>query len=126
MTVIVDAAFLEVVNRDLFRTWAGLHGFPFVIVSCQADGPEKEARIKQRQLSGGDPSDADVLELHRQIQNWVLMSAAERPYILEINTMSENAVPIALQGIRSIMNASASGLSKKRLLSRSHREEEWR
>ena len=104
LNVIVDAAFLEARNRDLFRTWAQAHGTPFIVVSCRADMPVLESRIARRQQLGIDPSDADLPELRRQTQLYVPPSEAEMPFFVDINTMSKEAVSVAFACIRSKLN----------------------
>jgi hypothetical protein len=104
VNVIIDAAFLDAHNRDLFRSWAEAHSTPFIVVSCRADLPVLEARIARRQQLGTDPSDADLVELRRQTQLYVPPGEAEMPFLVEINTMSNEAMPEAFARIRSKLN----------------------
>jgi uncharacterized protein len=101
ITAIVDAAFLDAVNRREFRAWADAGGFPFLVIACQANVPELETRIIRRRNLGLDPSDADLGELHRQISEWVPLDFDESPRVIEIDTTSNAAVPEALQRIRA-------------------------
>jgi aminoglycoside phosphotransferase family enzyme/predicted kinase len=101
MSVIVDAAFLEGPHRELFRTLAQRQGTPFLIVSCRTDVAVLEARITDRQQLGHDPSDADLNELHRQLKCFVPISEVETDVLVEVDTMSTNAVPETLTRIHS-------------------------
>jgi uncharacterized protein len=104
VNVIIDAAFLEAHNRERFRTWAEAHSTPFIVASCRADLPVLEARIVSRQQLGIDPSDADLVELRRQTQLYVPPGEAEMPFLVEVNTMSKEAVSEAFARIRSKLN----------------------
>ncbi len=107
VTAIIDAAFLEASNRDQFKAWADGHGIPFLIVSCQAEIPELEARIERRRQAGHDPSDADLLELHRQLKAWVPIETGDKSRVVTINTMLTEAVPAALPRIRAMLRTCA-------------------
>jgi uncharacterized protein len=108
VTAIVDAAFLEAGNRDQFRVWADSHGIPFLVVSCRADRLELEARIERRRLSGADASDADLLELRRQLSAWVPIGFADMSRVVTIDTMLTEAVSEALPRIRAMLHAGES------------------
>lgn len=83
-TVIVDAAFLNVWQRELFSQLATNCGVPFHILVFQASDPELCRRLKQRQ---NDPSEATLAVLHQQ-QLTPLLSAG----VITINTESDNAL----------------------------------
>lgn len=103
VTTIVDAAFLQAVDRDRFRALADAHGIPLLIVSCQAPLAELEARIERRRRAGRDPSDADVPELHRQMETWVPIGTDERSHLITVDTMLKDAVPEAVSRIRALL-----------------------
>jgi uncharacterized protein len=105
VSAIVDAAFLDASNRDQFRTWADSHDIPFLIVSCQADVPELEARIERRRHSGRDPSDADLSELRRQLSAWKPIGDFDESRVVTMDTTQPEAVLEALPRIRAMLHA---------------------
>ncbi len=67
-TVLVDAAFLRRHERDAFAELARTLGCPFGILAPQAPIEVLRQRIQQRQAQGGDPSEATLAVLERQLQ----------------------------------------------------------
>ena len=67
--VIVDAAFLERGQRELFRNLAKQQGAEFRILDIRVDPEVLRARVQQRQTKGKDASDADIAVLERQLQS---------------------------------------------------------
>jgi hypothetical protein len=66
--VIVDAAFLERWQRDLFREVAQRRGLRMNILNLNADPSTLRERIKQRAAQGHDASEADLRVLQHQIE----------------------------------------------------------
>lgn len=69
-SVVVDAAFLQRRERDMFRALARQHKASFAILAPQADIPLLRERILARQRAGRDASEATVAVLERQLQ-WI-------------------------------------------------------
>lgn len=67
-SVVVDAAFLQRKERDMFRALAGQHKVPFAILAPQADVVLLRERILARQRAGQDASEATLAVLDRQLQ----------------------------------------------------------
>jgi len=67
--VIVDAAFLKREERRGFQMLARQRGVPFVIADMTADMDVLRARIRQRQATGCDASEADVAVLEKLAQS---------------------------------------------------------
>lgn len=67
-SVVVDAAFLQRRERDMFRALAGLRSVPFSILAPQADVAVLRERILDRQRAGQDASEATIAVLERQLQ----------------------------------------------------------
>ena len=63
--VIVDAAFLRLVERTRFEALAAAMQAPFSIIDCVAPLPALHRRIAERQSAGADPSEADGAVLDR-------------------------------------------------------------
>lgn len=66
--VIVDAAFLEHWQRDMFRAIARRRGVPVKIVDIQTDIAILRERVNQRAAQSGDASEADLHVLQYQIE----------------------------------------------------------
>lgn len=75
--VVVDAAFLEAADRELFRGLAKRLRARFFIASCRADEDTLRAQLRARSLAGTDVSDADNSVLTEQLRRWVPLSTAE-------------------------------------------------
>lgn len=67
-TVVVDAAFLHRAERDRFRAMAARLGVPTIVVDCQAPVDALRERLRERERSGHDPSDAGIEVLERQLE----------------------------------------------------------
>lgn len=81
--VIVDGAFLERDQRDLFRELAGRLEADFKILDMQAAPDVLRERVRQRQAQGSDASEADLGVLEHQL-------ATARPLVEDelIDTMT--------------------------------------
>jgi predicted kinase len=101
VNVIIDAAFLDSADRRLFRALAAQQSVHYAIVSCEADRPVLTQRIEMRRQSHGDPSDADVAVLDRQLQNMQPLSAGERGHVIEVDTSQARAYEKALAAIQN-------------------------
>lgn len=66
--VIVDATFLTRARREPFAALAARLGVPFGILSFSADPEELRRRVQKRLAEGGDPSEAGVEVLERQLE----------------------------------------------------------
>ena len=90
--VIVDAAFLEATDREVFQTLAQQLRAAFVIVSCQADPITLADRILQRGREHPDPSDATLAVLDVQLRNFQPFAAHEQPHVIVVDTAREDVV----------------------------------
>lgn len=88
---IVDAAFLDRSDRELFQGLAARLKSPFVIVSCSADQTTLSARVRARAERGFDPSDADQAVLEAQLRHLAPLDAAEAAAVIDVDTR-DNAV----------------------------------
>jgi hypothetical protein len=98
-SAIIDAAFLKIGQRDLFRKLAAVCGVQFVIVDFQASGEELERRIRQRQ---NDASEATIEVLHHQQQSAQPLSLEEQAYVITVNTETGNSLDILLDTVNSL------------------------
>ena len=82
-SVIVDAAFLNVQQREPFAQLAMQRQLTFVILQCVASASSLRQRICQREH---DASDADLAILEHQLSRFTPLSADELPYTVTIDT----------------------------------------
>jgi prepilin-type processing-associated H-X9-DG protein len=76
-SVVVDAAFLERDQRDVFRDLAARFEVDFKILDIQADPAVLQERIRQRTASGTDASEADLRVLQYQLETAQPLGADE-------------------------------------------------
>jgi predicted kinase len=86
-SVIVDAAFLKVEQRNLFRQLAEELKIKFIIIDFQAAEETLCNRITLRQ---NDPSEATIDVLHQQMQSEQPLSDDEKKHAITINTEIDN------------------------------------
>ena len=84
--VIVDAAFLRHAERESFRALAAELSVPFTILDCTAHEARMRERVAARAASGGDPSEADLQVLERQLRFREPLSAEERVFVIAVCT----------------------------------------
>jgi aminoglycoside phosphotransferase family enzyme/predicted kinase len=82
LAVVVDATFLRRDQRDHFRALARQAGAGFGILAPGVSADEARRRIGERQQRGGDPSEADVAVLERQLLAIEALAPEERPWQL--------------------------------------------
>ncbi len=90
-SVVVDATFLEASRRQVFRKLAREMGAGYRILAFEAPEQVLRQRIIARAERGGDPSEADLAVLERQLQKRQPLSAQERGEAVVIDTTA--AVP---------------------------------
>lgn len=88
---IVDAAFLDRADRELFHGLAARLRIPLIIVSCRADPATLATRIQMRAESGADPSDADRRVLEAQLRNLPPFDDKEEPAVVVVDTREADA-----------------------------------
>ncbi|MCA8990063.1 MAG: AAA family ATPase, partial [Planctomycetaceae bacterium] len=84
--VILDATFLKHQYRKMFHELADKCGAEFQILSYHAPLEVLKARVKNRAQHGGDVSDADLAVLEAQYRNHDPLTAAEQPFVQQIDT----------------------------------------
>lgn len=82
-TVIVDAVFLNLEEREQFRKLAAEKQLPFIILELQATAETLRRRISARE-SG--VSDADLSVLEMQLAKWTPLAESELPYVITVDT----------------------------------------
>jgi predicted kinase len=74
---LVDAAFLQRWQRDLFRMQAARQGLPFCIIAIEAPEPVLRARIANRAAEQTDASEAGIEVLEHQLRTHEPIAADE-------------------------------------------------
>ncbi len=87
--VVVDAAFLERDQRDLFRDLAERLGVPFQILDIQADPDTLRERVRQREADGNDASEADLRVLEHQMATALPLDTDEIAVATQISVMDD-------------------------------------
>ncbi len=85
-SILVDAAFLQYPQRQLFQDMAEELQVPFLILHFTAAQDVLIQRVTQRQKENKDASEADRQVLEAQIRHQQALSSAELPLTLEIDT----------------------------------------
>jgi aminoglycoside phosphotransferase family enzyme/predicted kinase len=102
--VIIDATFLKIEQRNMFRQLAADCGVPFQLVTFQASDEELSRRIRQRQ---NDASEATVAVLHQQQQSAQPLS--EQEFAIKINTENKEALAVLLKSFACYAGMSPMG-----------------
>ena len=87
-TVIVDAACLQRTQRQVLYNAAVSAEAPYTLVSLTGPRAILAKRIAQRAIDGGDPSDADLNVLDRQLRNQQLPQPDEPVCALDTTTLT--------------------------------------
>ncbi len=85
-SLVVDATFLESGQRTAFRRLAERAGARFRILSCTAPEPVLRRRVAERAERGGDPSEADLAVLARQLERARPLDETERAVAVVVDT----------------------------------------
>jgi len=101
VNVIVDAAFLEATDREVFRTLAERIGAGFLIVSCQDDPIDLAAHVLERAARHDDPSDASLAVLDKQLREFQPFEASEQQCVIPIEVTEPHAVQCVADAIRA-------------------------
>lgn len=91
LPVCIDATCLRLDQRDLLRQQAVGRGLPVLMVSFEADESTLRARIEKRARRGGDPSEAGLEVLERQLARFESFTDEERLHLIHLDTTAENA-----------------------------------
>lgn len=100
ISVVVDATFIRLRGRHLFRQMAAKEQVDVRIISCHCDQNLIEARLKRRAEEGTDPSDADVEVMLRQQELLHPITAEESLVTLDVDTRDDEAIEQLLAQLR--------------------------
>jgi len=100
-TAIADAAFLDRTRRGHFAALARDLGVPFMILDCRADESVLRERVRARQETGSDASEADLAVLERQLAADQSLDDAEHRASVSVDTTNPQAPAQALNALRA-------------------------
>jgi aminoglycoside phosphotransferase family enzyme/predicted kinase len=100
--VIVDATFASALRRAQFRRAAARRGARCVVVHCVAPKAVLVDRIEQRERAGGDPSEATVAVLERQLER-LEPPADDEPAVVTIDTRESVDVDAIARRLESLL-----------------------
>lgn len=105
-SAIVDATFLNPIDRELFHGLARRLQCAYAIVSCHADTPTLTQRIEARAREAADPSDADRRVLAMQLNSLLPFPEDERPDVIFADTRD----PLVVRHVTSALQSKVSSL----------------
>lgn len=97
--VIVDAAFLEAGDRELFISLADRMPVTCAFIACSADPTTLLNRVAARAEDGSDPSAADQSVVHSQLRNLAPLDTQHR--VIDVDTREADAVNRVVNAVRS-------------------------
>ena len=92
LPVLVDATFLELGQREGFRSLADKRRVPFAILHVEASELELRRRIARRARDGADASEATAAVLDRQLQTQAPVRSEERAWIIDTEHMDQREI----------------------------------
>jgi aminoglycoside phosphotransferase family enzyme/predicted kinase len=101
--VIVDAAFLNRWQRELFREAAAALRLPYVVVAVTAAEATLRDRIARRRQRGDDASEATIAVLEHQLLTQERLTAEEQPFVVMCDTETCSTERCA-QSVSRILN----------------------
>lgn len=99
-SVLIDAAFLQSRQRELFAELASEKQVGFLILDFYAPEQELKRRISARQQSGNDASEATLAVLAHQLKTAQTFSGNELGHVIQIDTCATDALNKLLQNNR--------------------------
>ena len=96
-SVLIDAAFLQSRQREMFTELASEKQVDFVILDFCAPEQELKRRVSERQQSGKDASEATLAVLEHQLKTAQAFSATELAKVIQIDSCEKNALNKLLQ-----------------------------
>lgn len=106
--VIVDAAFLDASDRELFTSLADRMRVTCAYISCHAEWATLLSRVSARAERGDDPSEADPSVLRAQLQVFEPLDTKRRHQVINVDTRDAEAVSNVVGAVRALQTISAS------------------
>jgi len=90
--VIVDAAFLDPADRELFTSLARRMDVSCTFISCHADPATLLDRVATRAERADDPSEADQSVVRSQLRDFVPLEASSQQPVVYVDTREDDPV----------------------------------
>lgn len=101
--VIVDAAFLDAADRELFTGLADRMLITCAFVSCHADPSTLLNRVTNRAGRGDDASEADQTVLSAQLRDFEPLSLKQNRPVIQVDTRDADAIEQAVGAVRALL-----------------------
>lgn len=101
--VIVDAAFLDAADRELFTGLADRMLVTCAFVSCHADATTLLDRVATRAERGDDASEADRSVLGAQSRDFEPLDPHQNRPIIQVDTRNADAIDKAVAAVRALL-----------------------
>lgn len=101
--VIVDAAFLEASDRELFTGMADRLQMTCAFISCHADPATLLNRVTDRAERGSDASEADRSVVDAQLRNFKPLRPDQRRAIVQVDTRDTDVVATVVNAVRPLL-----------------------
>ncbi|MCF6236575.1 MAG: AAA family ATPase [Gammaproteobacteria bacterium] len=88
-SVVVDATFLKIAQREMFQRLADMFNVEYAILHCYAPLNVMRNRVVRRNMEESDASDADLKVLEFQIKQVQKFTGKEMRYVVDINTQQK-------------------------------------
>lgn len=98
---IVDAAFLDAADRELFMSLADRMNVRCAFISCHADPATLLDRVARRNNRGDDASEADQSVVRAQLRGFVPLDREQLHRVIAIDTRDADAVEKVVRKVRS-------------------------
>lgn len=102
-SVVVDATFLRVEERDHFRKLARNLDVLFRIIACQASEEELLDRVASREAASQDASDAGIAVLRKQLEIETGINEEPPDELITVDTANEESVAEAMSHLNAAM-----------------------
>lgn len=99
--VIVDAAFLDPSDRELFISLADRMALTCAFISCSADPATLLRRVGARAEHGADPSQADESVVRSQLRNFAPLDTQQHHRVINVDTRDADAVEKLVNAVLS-------------------------
>lgn len=101
--VIVDAAFLDATDRELFTGLADRMRITCAFIACHADSTTLQNRVADRCRRGDDASEADQSVLTAQLRDFEPLGEEQRRPIIPADTRDGDVVARVVDAVRALL-----------------------
>jgi aminoglycoside phosphotransferase family enzyme/predicted kinase len=107
--VIVDAAFLDASDQELFTGLAERLHVTCAFISCHADPATLLTRVAARSASGADASEANSSVVEAQLRDFKPLSTQQRRPFIQADTRNADVVAMVVGAVRTLSPPNETG-----------------